>query len=124
MELHKLHVLHGALGAVHHGLAVAGGYHGIGGGLVHGAAAAGAHERHLAQVSVHFLRVGVEHIGAVALYVGGASCHLDAQVVLGDDFHGEVVFLDRNVGIGTYGGHQSALYLRAGVVGVVQDAEL
>ena len=46
------------------------------------------------------------------------------EVVLGDDFDGEVVFLDINVGAVAYGFHQSALDFRACVVGVVQDAEL
>ena len=43
VELYELHVLHRTLGAVHHGLAVAGGYDGVGGGLVDGSASAGTH---------------------------------------------------------------------------------
>ena len=124
VELHKLHVGHGALGPVDHRLAVACGHDRIGGGLVDGTASARTHHRHLAQIRVHLLRVGIEHIGPVALDVTGAAGHFLPQVVLRDDFHGEVVFLDVYIGIGAHGSHQSALNFGPGVVGMVQNAEL
>ena len=45
-------------------------------------------------------------------------------MVLCDDFHGKVVLFYLYVGIGSHCGHQSALYLRSGIVCVVQDAKL
>ena len=45
-------------------------------------------------------------------------------MVLGDDFHSEVILLDVNIGTIPHGLHQTALNLGTRVVGVVQDAEL
>ena len=45
-------------------------------------------------------------------------------MVLGDDLHSEVVLLNLNIGVGSYGSHQRTLYLRAGVIGMVEDTEL
>ena len=70
------------------------------------------------------MRVGVEHIGAVALNVGCAAGHLLAQVVLGDDFDGEMVFEHGDAGLVAHGFNESALYFEARVVGMVQNAEL
>ena len=92
--------------------------------MVHRSASAGTHQGHFAQVGVNLLRVGVEHISAVALYVGRAACHLYAQVVLRNDFHGEVVFLYLYGRIAAHCCHEAALYLGSGVVGMVQYAEL
>ena len=44
-------------------------------------------------------------------------------MVLGDDFHGEVVFQNRDVRMAAYGFHQSALDFKTCVVSMVQDAE-
>ena len=44
--------------------------------------------------------------------------------MLRDDFDCEMVFQHFDVGVGTYGSHQSALNFGAGVVGVVQNAKL
>ena len=65
-----------------------------------------------------------QHVCSVAANVGRAAGDAHAEVVLGDDFHGEVVFLDLNVGTGPDGRHESALYLGSGIVGMVQNAEL
>ena len=45
-------------------------------------------------------------------------------MVLGDDFHGKVVFQNRDVRMAAYGFHQSALDFKTCVVSMVQDAEL
>ena len=124
MELHELHVLHGAFGAVDHGFAVAGGDDGVGGGLVDGSASSGAHECDFGEVGVYLLRVGVEHVGAVAVDVGCAPGDACAEVVLGNDLYGEVVFLDFDVGAGSDGCHEPALDFSSCVVGVVEYAEL
>ena len=124
VELHKLHVLYGTLGAVDHSLAVAGGNHGVGGGLVDGSAATGTHHGDLAQIGVYLLGVGVEHVGSIAVDIGSASGDARTEVVLGNNLYGKMVFLDIDVGVAAHGFHQSALYLGAGVVGMVQDAEL
>ncbi len=45
-------------------------------------------------------------------------------MVLGDDFDGEMVFKDIDVGVGADSLYQALLYLETGVVGVMEDAEL
>ena len=124
VELHKLHVLHSAFGAIDHGLAVAGGNDGVGGSLIDGSAAACAHDGDFRQIGIDFFVLGIEHVGSVAVDVGRASGYASAEVVLRDNLHREMVFLHSDVGAGAYGSHQPALYLGSRVVGMVQDAEL
>lgn len=45
-------------------------------------------------------------------------------MVLGDDFYGEMVLEDVDVGVVAYTVHQALLYLETGIVGMVEDAEL
>ena len=45
-------------------------------------------------------------------------------MVLCDDLHCEMVFLDGDIGIVSYGFHQSALYLSTRIIGMMQDTEL
>ena len=74
VELYELHVGHCSLGTIDHSLAVARGDHGVGSGLIDSSAAACAHHCHLAQIGVHLLGLGVEHIGSVAVDVRSATC--------------------------------------------------
>ena len=124
VELHKLHVLHGGLGAVGHGNAVAGGNLGIGGGGVDGSCAAGGHQRDARKVGVNLIVAGINHVGSIALNVGRAARHFDSKVVLGDDFHGKVVLQHLYPRVAAHGVHEAALYLEARVVLMVEDAEL
>ena len=124
VELYELHVLHRALSTIYHCLAVARSDDGVGSGLVDGTATARTHQRHLAQIRVHLLRLGVEHVRTVAINIRCAACDARAEVVLRDYLHGEVVLLNVDVGAGAHRSHKAALYLGARVVGVVQDAEL
>ena len=124
VKLYELHVLHRTLGTIYHGFAVAGGNDRICRRLVHGTASAGAHQRHLAKIGVHLLRVGIEHVCPVAFYVGSTARHRYAQMMLRYNLHGKVVFLYLYIGIAAHGVHQSALYLGSGIVGMVQYAEL
>ena len=103
VELHKLHVLYGTLGAVDHSLAVASGNHGVGGGLVDGSAATGTHHGDLAQIGVYLLGVGVEHVGSIAVDIGSASGDARTEVVLGNNLYGKMVFLDIDVGVAAHG---------------------
>ena len=123
VELYEFHVCHGTLGTINHGDAVACGNDGVGGGHIYCSAAAGTHHGAFGEIGVNFF-LRIQHIGSIALDVGRAAGDTNAQVVLGDDFHGEVVLLDLDVGARPDGLHQSALYLCSGVVGMVQDAEL
>ena len=124
VELYELHVLHRALSTIYHCLAVARSDDGVGSGLVDGTATTRTHQRHLAQIRVHLLRLGVEHVRTVAINIRCATCDARTEVVLRDYLHGEVVLLHVDVGAGAHRSHKSALYLGARVVGVVQDAEL
>jgi len=124
VELDELHVADRALGAVDHGDAVACGYQRVGGGGVDGTHAAGGHDGHLGQECLHLAGVLVQDVRAVAGDVRRAAGHHLAQVVLGDDLHGEVVVEYRDVGGVAYAAHQSLLDGGSGVVCMVQDAEL
>ena len=124
MKLHKLHVFNLALGTINHGFTIARCYDGVCGCLVNGSAATGTHERYFAQIGIYLLCFGVEHIGSITLNVGGATCHLNAKVVLCDNLHCEMVLLNLDVGVVAHGFHQPSLYLCTCVVGVVKDAEL
>ncbi len=70
VELDKLHVAHGALGAVDHGYAVAGGHEGVGGGGVDSTHASGGHDSGPGEEGVDAPLGLVEDIGAVAGDVG------------------------------------------------------
>ena len=124
MELHKLHVLHLSLGTIDHGDAVARCDIGVRGSLVDGSRAACRHERHLRQVGVHLARLGVQHVGTEAFDVGSPSGHTDAQMVLRDDFHCEMMLQHLDVRMISHRLHQSSLNLCTRVVGMVQDAKL
>ena len=124
VELDELHVLHRGLGAVGHGDAVARGDVGVGRGGVDSPAAPRGKDGDLREEGVDLLRVGVEDIGAVAFDVGRAPRHLDAQMVLCDDFDSEMVFQHRDVRVLVDGLDEAALDFEACVVGMVQDAEL
>ena len=45
-------------------------------------------------------------------------------MVLRDDFHCEMILLDGDIRIVSYGLHQSALYLSTRIIGMMQDTEL
>ena len=119
VELYEFHVGHRSLGAIDHGYAVARGDNGIRGGEIDGSAAACTHDSDFRQVGVDLLGDRVEYVGPIALDVRRAACDADAQVMLGDDFDGKMVFLDLDVGTGFHGLHQSALNLSTGIVGMV-----
>ena len=123
VKLHKLHVSHRTLRSVHHSHAVARSYYGVRRCLIHGSASPSTHHRHLREIRVHLLRLGVQHIGTITLYVVRLPRHLYAQVVLRYYLYGKVVLPYVYVGITPHGSHQSALYLRPRIVGVVQYAE-
>ena len=124
MELHELHVLDDALGAIDHRDAVARGDVGIRGGGIDSPRAAGGHQRDARQERVNLLCVGVEDIGAVALDVRHVAVHLASQMVLRDDLHGEMVLQHRDTLVAAHGTDESLLDLVARVIGVMQDAEL
>ena len=124
MELYELHVLHGCFGAIGHGDAVARGNVRVGCRGIHRAAAAGGEHRDTREHCVNLVRVGVEHVRAETFDVGRAAGHLYAEVVLRDDFHGKVIFEQRNIRVAAHCFNQAALYLEAGVIGMVEDTEL
>ncbi len=124
VELDELHVGNGAFGAIDHCNAVAGGNEGICGGLVDCAYAAGGHYGDFGEEGVDFSSGDVEHVCSVAGDVGSSPVHYFAQVMLGYYFYSEVVFVHIDVGASLHSLNKAFLYLEAGVVGVVQYAEL
>ena len=67
--------------------------------------------------------VFVEHVCSEAAYAGRVACDDNAQVVLGDDFDGEVMVEDVYVRMALDGSDEAGLYFRSRVVLVVQYAE-
>ena len=124
MELHELHVLHRSLSTINHSLAVARCDNRISGCLVYSATTACTHQRHLTQVSVHLLRLRIEHVSSIAVNMWGAARYASSEMVLCDNLHSEVVFLNVDVRTSTHGSHQAALNLSSRVVGMVKDAKL
>ena len=124
VELYEFHVLDCSLGSVHHGYAVAGGHEGVGGGGIDRPHAACGHQCDLGEERVDRPGGLVEHVSSVACDVGCATGHYLAEVVLGDDFDGEMMLIHIYVGMVTHAVYEAFLYLETGVVGMVEDAEL
>ena len=124
VELYELHVLDYALGAMNHCYAVTGGDVRIGSCGVNGSRSAGSHKSDTTQVGVNLPRLRIDDVGSVALFVRCAVRDTHAQMVLGDDFYGEVVFQNVNIRVVPYRSHQSALNFRTGVICVVENAKL
>src|SRR5574344_133903 len=124
VKLHKFHVLHLSLCSVNHSDAIACGNVWIGGGGIDCTRATCGHECHLGKEGVHLASFWVEHISAIAFYIWRAASHTDAQMVLRDDFHCEVVFKNINIRMIAYSSHQASLNLCACAISMVQDAEL
>ena len=124
MELHEFHVLHRSLCTVNHSLAVACCNYRVCGSLVNGTASTGTHQRNFTQISVHLLRVGIEHVCSITLDVRRAPCYHHSKMMLRDNLHSKVVLLDVDIRIAAHRLHQSALNLSSGVVGMVKDTEL
>ena len=123
VELDELHAAHRALGPVDHRDAVARGHQRVGGVPVDRLAAARGHHGDARQEGVDAARVLVEHVGSEALDARCVARHDDAQVMLGDDFHGEVVIEDVYAGVALDGLDEAGLDFGSGVVLVVQDAK-
>ena len=119
VELYELHVPYFSFGTICHCYAVACGYGWVRRCGIDGSCASCGHECYLAEVGVYFSCVGIEYVCSVADDVRCASCYTYSQVVLCDNFYGEVVFEHFYVGVLPDGFHQSALYLCACVVGMM-----
>ena len=124
VELHELHVLYHTLGAEDHGYAVARGDDWVGSDLIDVADAAGGHHGEFGQESDDLVGLLVHHIGAVAAYIVHPRLVGASQMVLGDNVDGKVLFVDVDVGMILDLRDERALNLEAGVVEMVQDAEL
>ena len=124
MELDKLHVFDDTFGAIDHGYTVSGCNLGVGGGGIDGTCSAGCHEGDTTQIGVDLLGLGVEDIRSVTLDIGCTASDTHTKVVLGDDLDGKMVLQHLDLRVGTHGCHQSALDLRTGVIGMMQDTEL
>ena len=124
VELHKLHILDRTFGTIDHGDTVTGSYLRVGRRRIDSTRSTGSHEGDSAEIGVYFLRLGVEDVGAVALDVGCPTRHTYTEVVLRDDLYCKMVLQYLNMGVLPNGFHQSALDLKTGIIGMVQDTEL
>ena len=124
VKLHELQIFQHTACTMYHGYAVASRDDGCRRGGVYIAHAAGGQQGHLGQIGVYLVGLAVQGVGSEAVNVGCVFRYPLAQVVLGDDIDGELVFLELDVGVVVDGLQQSALYLGTSVVFVVQDTEL
>ena len=85
--------------------------------------AAGGHERDARKEFIDRTGRRVENVSAVAGDVGRASGDDASEMVLGDDFHGEMVLEDVDVGVVSHLFDEALLDFESGVVGVVEDSE-
>ena len=95
----QLHVFDQSLSAIDHRNTVARSDIRVGGGSIDSACAACSHKGDAAEVGVDLARLRVEDIRTIALNIGSATGDTHAEVVLGDDFYGEVIFEDINIGV-------------------------
>ena len=123
VELYKLHISHRSFGSVHHGNTIARGNHGVGSGQINGSTSSRTDNRHLSQIGVYFL-LRVQHVSTIALNVWRTTRNPNTQMVLCDNLHSEMVFLDINIRIIAHSLHQSTLNLCTRIVSMVQNAEL
>ena len=124
MELNKLHVCHSSLGTIHHSLAVTCGDNWICRCLINGSTTTRTHHRHLAQICIYFLGVGIKHVCSIAVDIWSATCHPGSQVMLGDNLNGKVVLLYRDVWTIAHCLHQTSLDFGARVILVMKNAKL
>ena len=124
VKLHKLHVFDHTLSAIDHRNTVARSHIRVSSSGINSACAACSHKGNAAEVGVDLARLGIEDIGSIALNVGCAASDTHAEVVLGDDLNGKVIFKHIDIGVVAYRSHESTLDLCAGIVSVVEDTEL
>ncbi len=124
MELNKLHSLDSSLGTIDHRLPITSCYHGIGSGLVYGTTTTRTHHRHLTKVSVYLLRIGIQHIGTITIYIRRTASDTCPKMMLRDNLNGEMILLYLYVGIILYRFHHPSLNLGTRIVGMMQDTEL
>ena len=124
MKLYKLHFFDIAFGTVHHCYAITGSNGWIRCGGVHVSGTTGSHQGNFCQYGIDAVVVAIEHISAVTRNIGRAAVHVHAQVVLGNDFDGEMVFKNFYVFILAGTGQQGFFYFEASLVLMVKHPEL
>ena len=123
VELYKLHILDQTFGTIDHRDAVACSHIRVSSRGIDSACAACSHEGDAAEVSVDFARLWIEDIRTIALNIRCAASDTNAQMVLGDDLYGKVIFEYIDIGVGTHRFHKSALNLCTRIISVVEDTE-
>ncbi len=118
MELHELHIGHGSPGPVGHGNPVAGGNIRIAGVQIDLAGAAAGQQGGAGREGQHTVAVDIQHVGAqAAVVLNRLPCHLGA----GDQVYGNMVFVDRDIGVLAHRFHQGPFDLPAGDIFGMQD---
>ena len=123
MELHELHVLDGTFGAIDHRDTVARRHQRIRGRLVDSADASGSHKRDFREERVDLPGLHIHDISAITFDMGRLARNGHTQMVLRQDFDGEVVLEDFNIGVCLNGTDKAVLYFCARIIFMVQDAE-
>ena len=120
--MHELHVGNGRAGAVRHGHAVAGGNFRVGGVPVNLTQPACRQQRCAGEELFHHALANVQHVRAETVNPFGPALLFGAQVVLGDQIHGHVVFVHVDVGVLSDGCNQRPFHLPAGQILRVHDS--
>lgn len=123
MELDEFHILHSALGTIHHRNTIARGDKRIGGSGVDGTNASRCHHGDTGQEGLHSSCLLIKHICTVAGYVGSATRHDSAQMMLGDYLYGKMMLEDINIGIGPHSLHETRLDFSPRIVSMVENTE-
>lgn len=124
VKLDELHIPDAALGPVDHGDAVASGDDRVGGLAVDLSGTTGSQDGGPGQEGLDATCLLIQCIGPVTGDARGDPGDVVAQMVLGDQINGEVMFEDGDVGVATGLFQQGALDLPSGEVLVVEDAIL
>ena len=124
VELNELHVGHGTLGTVNHRLAITRSDDRVGGSLINGTTSAGTHHGYFAQIGIHLLGIRIQYICTITVDIRSAASNTGTQVVLSDNLHGEMIFLDIDIRTVAHSLHQTALDFCTRIIGMMKDAEL
>ena len=124
VELDKLHVGYSSLGTVYHRLAITCSDDRVGGSLINGTTSAGTHHGYFAQIGIHLLGIRIQYVCTITVDIRSAAGNTGTQVVLSDNLHGEMIFLDIDIRTVAHSLHQTALDFCTRIIGMMKDAEL
>ncbi len=123
MELHKFHILNCGFGSVSHGYSVTCRNIRVGGCRIYRPYSSRSQQCDLGKKSIHLAGIRIQNIRSITFYIRGTAGNLHTQMMLRNDFNCKMVLKNLYIRIVADCLHQAALYLKAGVIGMMQDSE-